>query len=170
MVQKVEIKKTTKPLSKQIVSSGISISSLMNKEEKPEEEESTVVKTEDLPQNHFTETDLQMEWNLLLKQLQTKDTFVFNAIKTFKMLKSDENKITVLYPSDSAKVEFDKVSRAFFNHFKTKVHNFAIEIEYKRDFENLKVEVMTKRKIFEKFIDKNPLLKDLDDLMRFDLT
>jgi DNA polymerase-3 subunit gamma/tau len=170
MVQEVEIKKTTKPLSKQIVSSGISISSLMNKEEKPEEEESTVVKTEDLPQNHFTETDLQMEWNLLLKQLQTKDTFVFNAIKTFKMLKSDENKITVLYPSDSAKVEFDKVSRAFFNHFKTKVHNFAIEIEYKRDFENLKVEVMTKRKIFEKFIDKNPLLKDLDDLMRFDLT
>ncbi|WP_449398327.1 hypothetical protein [Chryseobacterium wanjuense] len=142
----------------------------MNKEDKPEEEESAVVKTEDLPQNHFTETDLQMEWNLLLKQLQTKDTFVFNAIKTFKMLKSGENKITVLYPSDSAKVEFDKVSRAFFNHFKTKVHNFAIEIEYKRDFENLKVEVMTKRKIFEKFIEKNPLLKELDDLMRFDLT
>ncbi|WP_228372442.1 hypothetical protein [Chryseobacterium daeguense] len=142
----------------------------MNKEDKPEEEESTVVTTENLPQNHFTETDLQMEWNLLLKQLQAKDTFVFNAIKTFKLVKSGENQITISYPSDSAKVEFDKVSREFFNHFKTKVHNFSIEIEYKRDFENLKVEVMTKRKIFEKFTEKNPLLKDLDDLMRFDLT
>jgi len=111
-----------------------------------------------------------MEWNLMLKQLQKKDSFIFNAVKTFKMFKSDENQITVSYPSDSAKVEFDKISGEFFNHFKRKVHNYSIEIEYKRDFENLKVEVMTKRKIFEKFTEKNPLLKDLDDLMRFDLT
>ncbi|WP_089757249.1 hypothetical protein [Chryseobacterium soldanellicola] len=107
---------------------------------------------------------------MLLKQLQNKDIFVYNAIKTFKLVKSDENQITVLYPSDSAKVEFDKVSREFFNHFKTKVHNFSIEVEYKRDFENLKIEVVTKKKIFEKFIEKNPLLKDLDDLMKFDLS
>jgi DNA polymerase-3 subunit gamma/tau len=106
----------------------------------------------------------------LLKQLQKKDTFVFNAIKSFKLVKSAENQITVFFPSDSAKVEFDKVGREFFNHFKTKVHNFSIEIVYQRDVENLKIEVMTKRKIFEKFAEKNPLLKDLDDLMRFDLT
>ncbi|MDQ1162332.1 hypothetical protein QE422_002700 [Chryseobacterium sp. SORGH_AS 447] len=168
--QETEIKKTTKPLTKQVVSSGFSISAFLNKEETVVEEDTVVEKTENLPQNHFTETDLQAEWSLLLKQLQRKDTFVFNAIKTFKLLKSGENQITVLFPSDSAKVEFDKVSREFFNHFKTKVHNFSIEIIYKRDTENLKIEVMTKRKIFEKFAEKNPLLKDLDDLMRFDLT
>lgn len=142
----------------------------MNKDEKTEEEETVVIKTESLPQNHFTDTDLQAEWNILLKQLQKKDTFIFNAIKSFKLVKSGENQITVMFPSDSAKVEFDKVSREFFNHFKTKVHNFSIEIIYQRDVENLKIEVMTKRKIFEKFVQKNPLLKDLDDLMRFDLT
>ncbi|WP_259131466.1 hypothetical protein [Chryseobacterium ginsenosidimutans] len=85
-------------------------------------------------------------------------------------MKSDENQITVKFSSDTAKVEFDKISREFFNHFKTKVHNFSIEILYQRDSENQKQEVKTKRKIFEKFIEKNPLLKDLDDLMRFDLT
>jgi DNA polymerase-3 subunit gamma/tau len=169
--QEAEIKKTTKPLTKQVISTGFSINALLNKEEKTEdEEEKTTVKTDNLPQNHFTETDLQAEWGLLLKQLQKKDTFVFNAIKSFKIIKSGENQITVLFPSDSAKSEFDKVSREFFNHFKTKVHNFSIEIIYKRDVENLKIEVMTKRKIFEKFVQKNPLLKDLDDLMRFDLT
>jgi len=135
-----------------------------------EADENVTIKTDHLPQNHFTETDLQQEWKLLLQQLQRKDTFVFNAIKGFKLIKSTENLITVMYPSDSAKVEFDKISREFFNHFKTKVHNFAIEVEYKRDFENLKIEVMTKRKVFEKFIEKNPLLKDLDDLMKFDLS
>ncbi|REC66911.1 hypothetical protein DRF59_10260 [Chryseobacterium flavum] len=106
----------------------------------------------------------------MLKQLQRKDGFVFNAVKTFKLIKAEENKIKVLYPSDSAKAEFDKISGDFFNHFKRKVHNHIIEIEYQRDVENLKIEVMTKRKIFEKYIEKNPLLKDLDDLMKFDLT
>lgn len=164
------ITKTTKPLTRQAVSSGFSINAFLSREEPVTEEDAAVEKTENLPQSHFTETDLQAEWNLLLKQLQRKDTFVFNAIKTFKLLKSGENQITVLFPSDSAKVEFDKVSREFFNHFKTKVHNFSIEVVYKRDTENLKIEVMTKRKIFEKFAEKNPLLKDLDDLLKFDLT
>ncbi|MDQ0594495.1 hypothetical protein QFZ37_002864 [Chryseobacterium ginsenosidimutans] len=143
----------------------------MPKEEKSEKDEVKVVKTEDLPKNHFTETDLQIEWNLLLKQLQQrKENVIFNAIKPFKLVKSDENQITVLFSSDTAKVEFDKISREFFNHFKTKVHNFSIEIIYQRDSENQKQEVKTKRSIFEKFIEKNPLLKDLDDLMRFDLS
>ncbi|MDN5395367.1 MAG: hypothetical protein L0G39_22135 [Chryseobacterium sp.] len=133
-------------------------------------EETVAVKTESLPKNHFTETDLQMEWNLMLKQLQKRSSFIFNAVKAFKLVKSGENTIKVLYPSDSAKVEFDKIAGEFFNHFKTKVHNHSIEVDYQRDFDSLKIEVVTKRKIFEKFIEKNPVLKDLDDLMKFDLT
>lgn len=164
------VHKTSKPLSKQGVSLGFSINSFLNKEETTVAEETVVIKNDNLPQNHFTDTDLQVEWNLMLKQLQRKDGFVFNAVKTFKLIKAEENKIKVLYPSDSAKAEFDKISGDFFNHFKRKVHNHIIEIEYQRDVENLKIEVMTKRKIFEKFIEKNPLLKDLDDLMKFDLT
>ncbi|WP_267406205.1 MULTISPECIES: hypothetical protein [unclassified Chryseobacterium] len=171
-VQEVAIKKTTsKPLSKPGISSGFSINSFLTKDETVTvKDESLAVKTENLPQNHFTETDLQMEWNLFLKQIQFKASFIFNAIKGFKLIKIDEKNIQVLYPSDSAKVEFDKISGEFFNHFKRKVQNYTIEINYKRDFENLKVEVMTKRKIFEKLIEKNPLLKDLDDLMKFDLS
>lgn len=140
------------------------------KPEIAETEEVFSIKTENLPKNHFTETDLQMEWSILLKNLQNKNVFVFNAIKSFKLEKKGENIIQVLFPSDSAKTEFDKISGEFFNHFKRKVHNHSIEIEYIRDFENLKIEVLTKRKIYEKFTEKNPLLKDLDDLMKFDLT
>lgn len=121
-------------------------------------------------EHHFTETDLQSEWNLLLMQLKTKDPFVFNAIKSFKLVKIEEKLIQILYPSDSAKVEFDKISGEFFNHFKRKVNNHAIEFDYKKDLENLKIEVVTKKKIFEKFVELNPLLKDLDQLMKFDLT
>ncbi len=169
IVQETTVK-TTKPLSRQGITSGFSINSFLNKEEKEVKEETVAVKTESLPKNHFTETDLQMEWNLMLKQLQKRSSFIFNAVKAFKLVKSGENTIKVLYPSDSAKVEFDKIAGEFFNHFKTKVHNHSIEVDYQRDFDSLKIEVVTKRKIFEKFIEKNPVLKDLDDLMKFDLT
>ncbi|WP_343658177.1 hypothetical protein [Chryseobacterium sp.] len=169
-VQVASIAKTTKPLSRPGISSGFSINSFLNKEDKEEAAEDVVVRTENLPQNHFTDTDLQMEWKIMLKQLQVKNNFVFNAVKTFKLVKVEEHKIKVLFPSDSAKVEFDKISGEFFNHFKRKVQNHIIEVEYVRDVENLKIEVVTKRKMFEKFIEKNPLLKDLDDLMKFDLT
>lgn len=169
-VEAVPLTKTSKPLSRPGISSGFSIHSFLTKEDKVETTENVVLKTENLPQNHFTDTDLQMEWKIMLKQLQVKDTFVFNAVKTFKLEKAEENKIKVLFPSDSAKVEFDKISGEFFNHFKRKIQNHIIEVEYVRDVENLKIEVVTKRKMFEKFIEKNPLLKDLDDLMKFDLT
>ena len=107
---------------------------------------------------------------ILLRQLRTKDPVVFNAIKPFKLAKIDEKIIEISYPSDSAKNEFDKISIEFFNHFKHKVHNHSVEFKFKKDQENLKIEILTKRKIFEKFVEKNPLLKDLDDLMKFDLT
>ncbi|WP_291937381.1 hypothetical protein [Chryseobacterium sp.] len=169
-MQEIAVQKANKPLSRPGTSSGFSINSFLNKEEKQTPEEEVTVKTDHLPQSHFTDTDLQMEWNLMLKQLQRKDSFVFNAIKTFKLVKEEENRIKVLYPSDSAKVEFDKISGEFFNHFRRKVHNHSIEVDYLRDVENLKIEVVTKRKIFEKLVEKNPILKDLDDLMKFDLT
>lgn len=106
----------------------------------------------------------------MLMSLRSKDPFVFNAIKSFKLEKIDEKLIQVQYPSESAKVEFDKISGEFFNHFKRKVNNYAIKIEYKQDVQNLKIEVLTTKKKFEKFVEINPLLKDLDDLMKFDLT
>ncbi|BAP31266.1 uncharacterized protein CHSO_2229 [Chryseobacterium sp. StRB126] len=169
-VKAAVISKTSKPLSRPGVSSGFSINSFLNKEEKTEVAEDVVVRADNLPKNHFTDTDLQAEWKIMLKQLQIKNNFVFNAVKTFKLEKTEESKIKVLFPSDSAKVEFDKISGEFFNHFRRKVQNYSIEVEYVRDIENLKIEVVTKRKIYEKFIEKNPILKDLDDLMKFDLT
>jgi DNA polymerase-3 subunit gamma/tau len=164
------VKTASKPLSRPKTSSGFSINSFINKEEKQEVEEMVSETSENLQEHHFTETDLQSEWNLMLMQLRTKDPFIFNAIKSFKLVKIDEKLVQVLYPSESARAEFDKISGEFFNHFKRKVNNYAIKIEYKQDVQNLKIEVLTTKKKFERFVEINPLLKDLDDLMKFDLT
>lgn len=87
--QEVAVTKTNKPLSRPGISSGFSINSFLTKEEKVETTEDIVVRSENLPQNHFTDTDLQVEWKIMLKHLQVKNNFVFNAVKTFKLVKAD---------------------------------------------------------------------------------
>lgn len=123
---------------------------------------------EELPSNHFTETDLHNEWNKFLVEMQSEDIIVYNAISSFKLRKKDENTVEITYPSESAKSEFEKVRGDFFNHFMRKVSHFNIVIEYKNDI-TLKKEIVTKRKIFDKFAELNPVLKDLDDIFKFDL-
>ena len=92
---------------------------------------------------------------------------VYNAISTFKLSKKDENLIEITYPSDSAKSEFEKIRSEFFNHFMRKVNNYNITVEYRNDV-SLKKEIVTKKKIFDKFAEINPVLKELDQLFKFD--
>ncbi|UOE42411.1 hypothetical protein MTP09_07200 [Chryseobacterium suipulveris] len=132
-----------------------------------EEEEITSVKDE-LPSNHFTETDLQEEWTKFLGELQEKDTIVYNAISSFKLTKKDESTVEIVYPSDSARSEFEKIRAEFFNHFMRKVNHYNIVVEYRNDV-SLKKEIITKRKIFDKFAEINPLLREMDEIFKFDL-
>jgi len=127
------------------------------------------VKEEELPDHHFTEKDLQTEWKLFLDELLQRDQVMFYAVNTVKINKKEEHLIRVLYPSDSVKAEFEKIQTEFFNHFKRKVHNYKIQLEFEMDV-SLKKEILTKKKIFEKYVEINPVLKDLDELLKLDLT
>ena len=147
----------------------MSILGAIHKSEEKKEDESQLLREENLPKNHFTSTDLQSEWEKFLRMIRTKDVVMYSAISSFNLTKKDETTIQISYPSESAKAEFDKAQGEFFNSFKRKVNNYAIQLEFKLDLA-LKKEVMTKRKLFEKMLEINPLLKDLDDLMKFDFT
>ena len=128
-----------------------------------------MIQEKELPSNHFTNTDLQTEWNKFLENIKSRDIIIYSAISSFLFSKKDENTIVINYPSDSAKKEFDKIQDEFLNHFRHKVNHFNIKIDFQMNTA-LKKEIITKRKLFEKLIEINPLLKDLDDLMKFDLT
>ena len=121
-----------------------------------------------MPEYHFSEVDLKREWQIFLDDLQKKDLVLFYAVNTLKIHKKDENLVHILYPSDSVKTEFEKIQGEFFNHFKRKVNNYKIEVEFSNDV-TLKKEIVTKKTIFEKFVEINPVLKDLDELLKLDL-
>ncbi|WP_417429944.1 hypothetical protein [Halpernia sp.] len=157
-----------KPLVHKKEKSKFSISNALKIEEK-KEVLTPILPDKEAPQNHFTESDLQQEWLIFLEDLKTTNSLVYNAINSFKLNKIGENGVEICCPSKTAKSEFSSVSAQFFNHFKRKVNNYHIEVTFKMDTK-LKKEILTKRKIFDKFAEINPVLNDLNDLMKFDFT
>lgn len=163
-----EIKKSEKPLLANRAPSKFSITNTLfsQKEETPEAAQEAA---EELPANHFSDTDLHEEWQKYLSELKVKDIVLYSAINGFKLSKKNEEFIEVGYPSETAKAEFEKISGVFLNHFRHKVNNFKVNFAYRIDVA-LKKEVMTKKKLFDKFAEINPLLNDLNDLMKFDFS
>ncbi|WP_233701991.1 hypothetical protein [Kaistella palustris] len=166
-VPKVIIK-TAEPIAKKKAPSKFSITAALHQSEEGEEQKVSTLK-EELPSNHFTETDLQDAWKKFLLGLQGSDVITFNAISSFKLKKKGEDTVEITFPSHSAKSEFEKVRGDFFNHFMHKVNHFNINVEFRNDV-SLKKEMITKRKIFDKFAEINPVLRDLDDLFKFDFS
>ena len=162
------IKKAEKPLSIKVAPSKYSIKS--NLEEKPKEQEAVSENSKEaLPANHFTETDLQNYWQKFLDDLRKDDVVVYNAISGFKLQKLEENIIEIRFPSLTAKAEFDKISHDFSNGFQHAINNHSIEIRYENVGGKMKKHAVTKRTLFEKYCEINPLLKELDEIFKFDL-
>lgn len=165
----IKVEKATAPLGQKSTNTKFSIDKQLHP---PQEEAQENVKEEDpsqLPKNHFSETDLQTQWSKFLAEIRERDSILYSAIYTFKVVKKDEQTIVLHYPSESAKVIFDKIQGEFLNHFKRIVNNYSIKAEYVKDAK-LKQEILTKRKLFDKMAEINPLLRTLDDLMKFDFS
>lgn len=126
-------------------------------------------KDENLPANHFSETDLHNIWSEFTENVRTEDPVIYNAISGFKFSKKDEETILINYSSETARSEFEKIQNEFFNHLKHKVNNFKIKPEFKMDV-TLKKEIITKRSVFEKMAEKNPILREMDDYFKFDFS
>lgn len=163
------IKKADKPLSTKVAPSRYSIKSSLEEKPKEKVEEASAKNKEILPANHFTETDLQSYWTRFLENLRKDDIVVYNAISGFKLQKLEENIIEIRFPSLTAKAEFDKIYNDFFNGFQHAVHNHSIEVRFENVGGKMKKHAVTKRTMFEKYCEINPLLKELDEIFNFDL-
>lgn len=169
-VEIIKNKKADQPLAtERRVPSLFSINQALTEKTEEKKEEQTNVPNELLPQNHFSSTDLQQQWEEFLSLIRKKDGVLFNAIQGFRFSKKDENTILVSYPSHSAKAEFEKVESDFFNHFKRKVNHYNIKTEYEINIA-LKQEIVTKKNIFDKMAQENPLLKELNEHFKLDLS
>ncbi|WP_120489269.1 hypothetical protein [Bergeyella cardium] len=167
--KEISIPKASKPLAgSKSVASKFNIHNKLNSEEKTETTE-TEVSNAPLPNQHFSQTDLETEWNKFLELLKVKNIVVYAAINGFVLTKTGENTIEIKYPSETAKDKFEAIQLEFFNAFKHKTKHFNISVEYTLDV-STKREIVSEKSTFEKFLEINPLLKNLDDLVKFDFS
>lgn len=139
------------------------------KEKKTASQKTEIHTTENLPKQSFTNDQLVKEWNTFLSEIEVKEKLVYSAINGFKVSKLEDDKIQIIYPSASAKTEFEKVSALFSQQLKQNLNHHHIQMDYQIDIKNLKVEVKTKKNVFEDFCKKNPLLGELHQHFKFDL-
>lgn len=104
-----------------------------------------------------------------MAKLKENDKVLYSALSAFNLKKKDEDTILIGYPSESARSEFEKISGEFLNHFRHKVEHFNIQTEFRIEIP-AKKEFLTKRKQFEKMAEINPLLYELQEIMKFDLS
>lgn len=124
---------------------------------------------EDLPKNHFTQVDIDQEWNRFLEGLRNENSIIYHAISGFRIIKEGEDNITVYYSTEAAKSEFDAVHADFFNGLRTKVKNYGFAVNFQRD-QTIRRELITKQKVFDKMVEKNPLIGKLNEIFKFDLS
>lgn len=135
-------------------------------------ETTTQESTEDiqqLPTQHFSQQDIDTFWKNYLEGIKYSDIVLFSAINGFSLTKNGENNIEVKYPSESSLDKFSKIQADFLSNLKYQFQNYSICLEFKMD-SALKKEIITSKNIFDKYIEINPLLKDLDQLVKFDFS
>lgn len=163
------VKRVEKPIKQEKQVSLFSINESLSQIEKQEdtaEEEDT---EENLPDGHFSDIDVNNEWQVFIKKLARENSVVFYAVQDFILNKTAEHEITVKYGSQSAKAEFEKVSKDFFSHFKHKYKNDRLKVVYEKNEHllNNTSTLLNKKEIFNKMLEINPLLKDLNEIMKF---
>ncbi|SDD91795.1 hypothetical protein [Riemerella columbipharyngis] len=146
------------------------IPSLFNIEgniKKKQEQQNTVESNDgNLPNDYFSPGTLQEEWNAFLDKIKN-NTPAYSTLKAFVVHKESDNLISITYASDSSKKHFEDMVGDFFANFKKKVNNYNITIEY-RQKALPRISVKNNRDIFYELAHKYPLLKELDDLLKFD--
>ena len=143
-------------------SSAFSISETLNHVDDNTAEEVVTTSKESLPETEFTQAQIDEWWYRTLRKVEDNLT-----LKTIQLKKGDNHSINVHYPSDYSKSDFQKIEFDFINLLKEKTNNFSIHFNYIKD-QKLVVKQETKREKFNRYVELNPLLKELDDLMRFD--
>lgn len=109
------------------------------------------------------------EWKLFLDNLQDDDPVKFSAIKVCKLQKKDENKILIKVPSEAAKSEFETVRKDFYLYFSGKSIIFILKVNMWR-MKLCKKKSLPNENYLINLQKKNPILKELDDLMKFDFS
>jgi DNA polymerase III subunit gamma/tau len=120
---------------------------------------------ENLPKDPFTIEKVILVWEEFLHQLKEKDNRAYNGIKDTKisLLQPNQNDIVFTYVSQSSQSEFELHKSNFLLKIRSVLNNFLIQlISRVEELKGVNL-VLRKDEVFQKMVEKNPLLQKLKE-------
>ncbi len=168
IAQKIIEKRPKIILSKQNKgTSGLSLSSIKKKKAHLIKQMDVILEEDDLPQESFTEEQMQNVWSDYVKKIEKKGKHNLGSILSIDTPKLKDTTICLEFPNHTNKVEVERQQYELLGFLRQKLNNFGINLSITVNEQMEKKYAYTALEKFKKLKEKNPNI----DLLRktFDL-
>lgn len=141
--------------------SALSLKSIQQKKQLQEQLKGKTVAPEHLPEDQFSETDLQIAWKEYARILEKKGEHIIASHLDMVLPVVEKNNIHVSYPNDSIKVELERSQQFLLNFLSKKLNNYNLRLHIEVNENQQKKYVYTNREKYEKLKEKYPLIENL---------
>lgn len=151
---KIDLKKKTK-------TSGLSLRSIREKKELLEKQKEQQQDTRVALNEPYTENQILAAWDAYAKHLKKHGNHNLASIIGADLPQVKENKIHVVMPTETMKLELRRAQNQLMKHIRKTVKNDHVELQIEVNEKAEKKYVFTPRDKYEKLKEKNPLLEKL---------
>ncbi|MEX0996670.1 MAG: DNA polymerase III subunit gamma/tau [Flavobacteriaceae bacterium] len=149
--------------------SALSLKSIQQKRQLQEELKNKEVKKENLPEDSFSEIDLQVAWKEYARLLEKKGEHIIASHLDMVLPTCHQNNIQVSYPNETIKVELERSQQYLLNFLSKKLNNHSLSLSIDVNESHQKNYVYTPREKFEKLREKYPIMDTLKKTFDLDV-
>lgn len=147
----------------------MSLNSIQKKKELKKSSDETILNTENLPKDSFTEAHLIGLWEEYIKNLNNKGEKIVASIMNADKPKLNGFMIELIFPNSMMKAELLKIRPKLLKHFRDKLNNYSIDFDIKVNEGSEKKFAYTPQEKYNKLLEKNEALAKLKKTFKLDL-
>jgi len=120
-----------------------------------------------LPNEPFTETQMQEQWLKYAQRLEDKGQKIMSSLLTLNDPKLEGTTIIHELPNESSKIDFEREQPSLLGYLRGKLHNHEIQIRIEINESIEMKKAFTSQDKYNRFVELNPnieLLRKLFDL------
>jgi DNA polymerase III subunit gamma/tau len=172
---KPETKLETEPTPKSVPErnaeriSALSLKSIQQKRQLEQQSKNKTKVTEKLPEDGFSEADLQTAWHEYAKILQHKGERIIASHLDMVLPTAENNVIQVTYPNESIKIELERAQQSLLNFLSKKLNNYSISLQIDVNESEQRNYVYTPKERFDKLREKYPIMDKIKKTFDLDI-
>ena len=147
----------------------MSLNSIQKKKELKKSSDETILNTENLPKDSFTEAHLIGLWEEYIKNLNNQGEKIVASIMNADKPKLNGFMIELIFPNSMMKAELLKIRPKLLKHFRKKLNNYSIDFDIKVNEKSEKKFAYTPQEKYNKLLEKNEALAKLKKTFKLDL-